>query len=269
MPHLAAPDSTEGASAGVVASPSPSQSPSSVPPSRLGSGAMFDGIAKRYDVLNRVMSFGLDRRWRRLAVAACSLKPGGRILDLATGTADVALEVLRQQPDTTVVGLDPSASMLAVGERKVAAAGLSERLELRQGEAEELPFDDNSFDAAIIAWGIRNVADRPAALREMARVVKPAGRVVILESVEPRSGIVAPAARLYLHHVVPRLGAWLSREKAYRYLQKSIAAFPSPSDFGRVMTAAGLEVLAIRPQTFGVCCIFEARPAQVATEGEG
>ncbi len=228
---------------------------------RPGSGAMFDGIARRYDVLNRLMSFGLDRRWRRRAVVACGLVAGGKALDLATGTADVALEILRQQPESHVVGFDPSAQMLAVGERKVAAAGLAGHITLQQGKAETLPFASDSFDAAIIAWGIRNVADRPAALREMARVVRPDGRVVILESTEPRSGLLAPGARFYLHHVVPRVGAWLSREKAYRYLQTSIEAFPSPLDFSRVMADAGLEVLSIRLQTFGVCTIFEARPA--------
>ncbi len=233
-------------------------------PARPGSGAMFDAIAGRYDLLNRLMSFSLDRVWRRRAVAALGVRPGARVLDLATGTADVALEVLRQQPDATVVGLDPSPRMLAVGERKVEAAGLGGRIELRAGRAEALPFDDGDFDAAAIAWGIRNVADRPAALAEMARVVRPGGRVAVLESVEPRSGPLAPLARAYLHHVVPRLGAWLSREQAYRYLQTSIEDFPPPAGFARMMTSSGLEVLEVRPMTFGVCCLFVATPAEEA-----
>lgn len=229
---------------------------------RPGSGAMFDRIAGRYDLLNRLMSMGLDRVWRRRLVAAISARPGARVLDLATGTGDVALEILRQQPAASVVGLDPSRRMLARAERKIAGAGLADRAELLEGEAEDLPFGDGSFDAVTIAWGIRNVTDRPAALAEMARVVRPReGRVAILESCEPRSGVLAPWTRLYLRWVVPRLGAWLSRESAYRYLQTSTAAFPAPHDFAEVMKGAGLEVLEVRPQTFGVCCLYVARPA--------
>ena len=227
---------------------------------RPGSGAMFDGIAARYDAINRLMSMGLDRLWRRRAAAAIEAAPGHRVLDLATGTADVALEVMRQQGEATVVGLDPSARMLAVGKEKIAAAGLAEHVDIRLGEAETLPFADDSFDAVTIAWGIRNVADRPAALAEMARVVRPGGRIAILESTEPRSGLLAPLTRLYLRWVVPRLGAWLSRESAYRYLQTSIEAFPPPDEFAALMESSGLEVLAVRPQTFGVCCLFVARP---------
>ncbi len=237
--------------------------------SRPGSGSMFDGIAARYDVLNRLMSMGLDRVWRRRMVTAVAPGPGARVLDLATGTADVALEVLRQQPTARVVGLDPSIRMLQIAEGKIAAAGLADRIELHRGEAETLPFDDGSFDAITIAWGIRNVADRPAALREMARVVRPGGRIVILESTEPRSGLLAPVTRLYLRLVVPRLGAWLSQERAYRYLQTSTEAFPAPDEFVGVMTTAGLEVLATRPQTFGVCCLFTAQPASSQASREG
>ncbi|MCP3964543.1 MAG: bifunctional demethylmenaquinone methyltransferase/2-methoxy-6-polyprenyl-1,4-benzoquinol methylase UbiE [bacterium] len=228
---------------------------------RPGSGAMFDSIAGRYDLLNRILSLGLDRRWRARAVAAVT-GPGSRVLDLATGTADLAIEVLRQHADATVVGIDPSPRMLAEGERKVSAAGLASRIELRPGRAEELPFDDDSFDAAAIAWGIRNVADRPAALAEMARVVRPGGKIAILEGSEPRSGLLAPFARFYLHHVVPRLGAWLSKERAYRYLQTSIEAFPPPPEFAEIMERAGLEVTEIRDVSFGVGCLFLARPAE-------
>ena len=227
---------------------------------RPGSGAMFDGIAGRYDLLNRILSFGLDRRWRAQAVAAI-VAPGSRVLDLATGTADLAIEVLRQQPDATVVGLDPAPRMLALGERKVAAAGLGGRIDLRTGKAEDLPFEDGSFDAVAIAWGIRNVANRRQALAEMARVLRAGGRLAILEGSEPRSGLLAPLARFYLHHVMPRLGAWLSKERAYRYLQTSIEAFPSAEEFARMISEAGLDVVEVRPLTFGVCCLYLATEA--------
>ncbi len=226
---------------------------------RPGSGAMFDRIAGRYDLLNRVISMGLDGRWRRRA-AKIVAGEGARVLDLATGTGDVALEIARLEPTAEVVALDPSPGMLEQAATKVQAAGLSNRIELEAGRAEALPFDDDTFDAAIIAWGIRNVADRPAALAEMARVVRSDGRVVILEGCEPRSHVLAPLARFYLHHLVPRLGAWLSQERAYRYLQTSIAAFPAPPEFASEMHSYGLEVLEVRPLTFGVCCLFIGRP---------
>ncbi len=228
-------------------------------PSRPGSGVMFDGIARRYDLLNRILSFGLDRLWRRRLVASLAVASDWQVLDLATGTGDVALEVLRQQPGATVVGLDPSSRMLEVGERKVAAAGLAGKVTLQQGQAEALPAADDAFDAVTIAWGIRNVVDRRQALREMARVLRPGGKLAILESIEPRPGLLSSPARFYLHHVVPRIGAWLSQASAYRYLQTSIEAFPPPDVFARMVEEAGLEVIAVRPQTFGVCCLFVAR----------
>ncbi len=234
-----------------------------------GSGAMFDGIAGRYDLLNRLMSLGLDRGWRRRAVAALPQTPGARILDLATGTADVALEVLRQNPSAAVVGTDPSPEMLRIGAEKVAAAGLGDRLELRPGRAEDLPFEDGAFDGVVIAFGIRNVPDRDAALAEMARVTRPQGKVVILELAEPRSGPLAPIVRLHVHQLVPRLGAWISGAPEYRYLQSSIERFPAAVDFARKMEAAGLEVLAVRPLAFGACCLFVAQPVAKLEAGEG
>lgn len=229
---------------------------------RPGSGAMFDRIARRYDLLNRIISMGLDRGWRRHTVAALGLRPGHRVLDLATGTADVALEVLAQAPETEVIGVDPSAEMLQHGEVKVEAAGASSKIRLQLGEAESLPFPDASFDGLTISFGIRNVADRPRALREMARVVRPDGRIAILEASEPPKGLLGALARWHVHVVIPWLGSILSGAKEYRYLQTSIAAFPEPPAFAEIMREAGLEVLAVRPLTFGVCCLYVARPAE-------
>ncbi|RMH22800.1 MAG: bifunctional demethylmenaquinone methyltransferase/2-methoxy-6-polyprenyl-1,4-benzoquinol methylase UbiE [Acidobacteria bacterium] len=226
-----------------------------------GSGAMFDHIAGRYDLLNRIISLGLDRRWRRQLVAALELKPGQRVLDLATGTADVVLEILRRQPRLEVVGLDPSPRMLAVARRKLARAGAAERVVLRRGRAEALPFEDASFDALSIAFGIRNVPDRPAALRQMARVVRPAGRVAILELGEPRVGVLTPLARWYVHRLVPAVGGWLSGAREYAYLEHSIAAFPPPGRFAELMARHGLEVLAVHALAFGACHLYVARPA--------
>jgi demethylmenaquinone methyltransferase/2-methoxy-6-polyprenyl-1,4-benzoquinol methylase len=210
--------------------------PAATTPTRLGSGQMFDAIAPRYDLLNRIMSGGLDQGWRRRLVRLVEAPPGARLLDLATGTADVALALARAYPDATVVGSDPSEQMLAVGREKVTAHGLEARVGLEVGDAQALPFADASFDGVTIAFGIRNVPDRSLALREMRRVVRPGGRVCLLELGEPDGAL----ARLHVHHIVPRLGALLSGSKEYRYLQTSIAAFPPAEAFCELMRSAGL-----------------------------
>ena len=238
--------------------------PSATQPSATqpGSGAMFDRIARRYDTLNRILSLGIDRGWRRRQVAALELEPGHRVLDLATGTADVALEILRQEPSARVLGVDPSSAMLEIGRDKLAASRPSADAELREGSAEELPFEDDSFDGVTIAFGIRNVPNRARALAEMARVTRPGGRIAILELAEPDGGLLAPFARFHIRQVVPRLGALLSGEREYRYLQSSIAGFPPPPQFAAMMEENGLEVLRVEELTFGVCSLFVARPAE-------
>jgi demethylmenaquinone methyltransferase / 2-methoxy-6-polyprenyl-1,4-benzoquinol methylase len=229
-----------------------------------GTGAMFDRIAARYDTMNRVLSFGLDRGWRRRTVRALQLGDAPRVLDLATGTGDLAVDIARIHPDATVIGLDPSREMLAIAQRKLAGRGLAGRVTLVRGDAQHLPYRDREMDAATIAFGIRNVPDRLAALREMARVVRPGGRVAILELGEPRRGLMARAARFHTRHVVPRLGALLSGAREYRYLQRSIAAFPPSAEFAALMNRAGLHVIEVVPLTFGVCTLYVATPAEGA-----
>jgi demethylmenaquinone methyltransferase/2-methoxy-6-polyprenyl-1,4-benzoquinol methylase len=238
----------------------------SMPGGSLGSGEMFDRIAHRYDLLNRVLSLGGDSRWRRLTVAALHLPPEARVLDLATGTADLALEIVRRHPDASVVGTDPSTRMLEIARDKAREAGLSERVQLEEGVAEQLPFEGDSFDGVCIAFGIRNVPDRASALREMARVTKSSGRVAILELGEPHSGVLAPLARLHVRHVVPRIGALLSGEREYRYLQESIEAFPAPADFVELMESSGLVVRDVTPLSFGACNLFVGQPLPTARE---
>ena len=229
-----------------------------------GSGAMFDRIAARYDAMNRVLSFGLDRGWRRRTVRALALGAAPRVLDLATGTGDLAVDLARAHPDATVVGLDPSRQMLAIAQRKLVRAGLADRVQLVVGDAQALPYRDDELDAVTIAFGIRNVPDRARALREMARVVRPGGRIAVLELGEPRRGLLARAARFHTRHVVPRLGALLSGAREYRYLQRSIAAFPPADEFAALMTGAGLRVLEVAPLTFGVCTLYLATPAEAS-----
>lgn len=223
---------------------------------RGGSGEMFDRIASRYDLMNRIISLGIDQRWRRRTVDALALKPGAKVLDLATGTGDLAMMIARRHPEVTVVGVDPSTGMLAEGDRKIAAAGLGERVTLRRGDAEQLEAADASVDGISMAFGIRNVVDRPKALREMARALKPGGRVAILELSEPRRGLLGMMARVHIHHVVPTLGALLSGAWEYRYLQRSIAAFPPAAEFAEVLRASGLRVERAEPMTFGVVHLY-------------
>lgn len=223
---------------------------------RDGSGAMFDGIAHRYDLLNRLMSMGIDQRWRRLTIRALALRPGASVLDLATGTADMAILAARMHPAVSVIGVDPSQGMLDVGRRKVEQAGLAQRIHLQRGEAEHLELADASVDGVCIAFGIRNVADRMQGLREMARVTRPGGRVAILELSEPRSGLLSPLARFHIRSVVPTLGALLSGAREYRYLQRSIAAFPPAEVFAEMMRTAGLRMLSTTALTFGVCHLY-------------
>jgi demethylmenaquinone methyltransferase/2-methoxy-6-polyprenyl-1,4-benzoquinol methylase len=225
---------------------------------RPGSGQMFDAIAARYDLVNRIISLGIDQRWRRETVRALNLTAQAKVLDLATGTGDLALMTARLAPTAQLTGFDPSREMLRVFERKIAAASLGDRITIQQGEAEKLPYPDASFDGITMAFGIRNVADRPAALREMARVLKPGGRLCILETAEPKSGLLAMGARFHIHFVVPRLGALFSRAPEYAYLQRSIAAFPPPPEFATLMRSSGLNVLEVRPMTFGVVCLYVA-----------
>jgi len=229
----------------------------------LGSGQMFDRIAPRYDFVNRVLSLGLDKRWRRRVIKELALAPNARVLDVATGTGDLAIELAKAVPAGKVIGLDPSPNMLAVATLKLAKRGLDGRVVLIEGDAQALPQANCEIDAATIAFGIRNVPDRPRALRELARVVRPGGTIAVLELGEPKRSLLGRAARFHTRHVVPRIGALLSGKREYRYLQTSVAAFPPAEEFAQVMRDSGLEVQKIIPLTFGVCTLFIATPREV------
>lgn len=228
-----------------------------------GSGAMFDGIARRYDLMNRLISFGLDKIWRKKLLRSLGhLKSGDVVLDVASGTADVALAIARTFTGTRVIGLDPSAGMLGVGREKVSAAGLESAVELVVGDAQAMAFQDNQFAASTISFGIRNVPDRLLALKEMARTTRPGGYIAVLELSEPQGGFLAPFARFHIRHFVPWLGSILSGSKEYRYLQASIAAFPPPQDFATLMAEAGLVELRVEAMTFGVAHLYVGRVPQ-------
>jgi demethylmenaquinone methyltransferase/2-methoxy-6-polyprenyl-1,4-benzoquinol methylase len=186
------------------------------------------------------------------------------VLDVATGTADLAILTAQAEPTATVVGIDPSERMLDIGREKVARRGLSGRVELRSGDAEALPFEDASFDAVSIAFGIRNVPDRDRALGEMARVTRPGGRVVVLELSEPPAGLMGPIARFHMRTLVPYVGGLISGASEYKYLVSSIIAFPPADEFGKKMERAGMRLIETDPLTFGVCHLYVVEPGRAA-----
>ncbi len=229
-----------------------------------GSGGMFDGIAARYDLLNRLLSLGIDQGWRQTTASELGDAGVSRVLDLATGTGDLAIQIAAKYPSARIEAVDPSPRMLDVAREKMTARGLSDRVNLEIGVAEKLPYPDRHFDAVTIAFGIRNVPDRARALIEMGRVTRSGGRIAILELSEPRNGFLGPIARFHVHTVVPWLGGLLSGSREYRYLQRSIAAFPPPSEFAQMMERAGLEMLRVVPLTFGVCHLYVGTPRRAA-----
>lgn len=229
---------------------------SSVP---AGSGEMFDAIAERYDLLNRLISLGVDQGWRRRTVRALCATAGSppkRVVDLATGTGDLLLLIAQHYPSAEIVGIDPSKAMLAVAERKLQRSPAASRLSVQLGDAQELQLPSGSVDALSMAFGIRNVPDRPKALCEMVRVCRSGGRVAILELSEPRSGLLAPLARFHMHTVVPWLGGLLSGQREYRYLPNSIRAFPPAAEFASMLNAAGLVNVKAQALSFGVCHLY-------------
>jgi demethylmenaquinone methyltransferase/2-methoxy-6-polyprenyl-1,4-benzoquinol methylase len=227
---------------------------------RPGSGEMFDAVAQRYDLLNRLISLGLDQRWRRRAVAALALGPGKTALDLATGTGDVAVMIARTHPDVDVLATDPSRGMLRIARAKARARSMGHRVRFAVGDAQAIDLPDATVDAITMAFGIRNIEDRPRALREMARVTRDGGRVSLLELSQPQRGPFATLARFHIHEVVPRIGGALSSPDVYAYLEQSIAAFPQPEVFAATMAEAGLRVLEVSPMSLGVVCLFVATP---------
>lgn len=222
--------------------------------------AMFDAIAPRYDLLNRVLSFGIDVWWRKRAVALLKEENPRRILDVATGTADLALEAQQTLQADKVIGVDISEEMLAFGRKKIAARGLSDRVVLCTGDAQKLPFSDNQFDAALVAFGVRNFEDLDAGLTDMRRVLRPGGSLVVLEFSQPQVFPVKQAYQFYSRHILPRVGRLVSKnEGAYQYLPDSVAAFPSGPDFLGRMRAAGYTDLQWKPLTFGIASLYYGR----------
>ncbi len=226
-------------------------------PDRLPAGevqAMFDRVAPRYDLVNRLMSVGLDIRWRRLAAAAADVSLGGRALDVCCGTGDLTFELAaRVGPSGHADGADFSEEMLVLARRKASERGLTQ-VTFTQADALALPFETDAYDAATVAFGARNLSDLDAGIREMARVVRPGGRVVILEITTPRR--LRTLHAIWFDRVVPRLGGLISGDRAaYRYLPASAKRFPDPPALATMMREAGLERVEYRTFMGGIVAL--------------
>jgi demethylmenaquinone methyltransferase / 2-methoxy-6-polyprenyl-1,4-benzoquinol methylase len=218
---------------------------------------MFDAIAERYDFLNHVLSAGLDTRWRRQAIDALGLTGRETVVDLCTGTADLALAATTgERRAQRVVGIDFSAAMLEIGQQKARGAAI----DLVRGDAVRLPLRDESVDAAMIGFGIRNVEEPALACREIARVLRPGGTLVILEFSLPRSSALRNFYLWYFKNILPVIGRVISKHpSAYTYLPESVETFPSPEDFSSQLKQAGFGTVRAVSLTFGVVYMFIAR----------
>jgi demethylmenaquinone methyltransferase/2-methoxy-6-polyprenyl-1,4-benzoquinol methylase len=233
--------------------------PISKAPDRIA--GMFDAIASRYDLLNHVLSAGIDHRWRRRAIEALSLSGTERVLDLCTGTADLAIAARAATPGAArVVGVDFAAAMLRIGRAKLLRARLDDAVSLVRGDATRIPVADRAVDAVTIAFGIRNVERPAAACEEIHRVLRPGGRLAILEFAIPTTPVLRAAYLAYFRYVLPRVGKLVSRHRsAYDYLPASVDSFASPDEFVTILRQSGFIDIRAVPLTFGVVFMYVAR----------
>lgn len=220
---------------------------------------LFDNIAPEYDRLNHILSLDIDRIWREKAVREI-IVPGqtARILDVASGTGDFAIAIAKAAaPGSSVTGIDLSEEMLRIGREKVKAAGLSTMTDMIQGDCEELPFDDGTFDRVSVAFGVRNFEHLERGLSEMLRVLKPGGKAVILELSVPSSPILLSLYKLYFLHILPAIGGMVSGDRAaYEYLPASVLRFPKPDVFMKMLSDCGFTDVRHRAFTFGICRMY-------------
>ena len=219
---------------------------------------MFDTISKEYDGLNRVISFGIDVKWRKKVVNKVAATQPKRILDVATGTGDLAINLAKTDAEE-IIGLDISAGMLSVGKEKVAAKNLDDRIKMVQGDSENLPFEDNYFDAITVAFGIRNFETLEKGLAEILRVLKPGGIFVILETSVPTKFPFKQGYGLYTKTLLPLIGRVFSKDRdAYGYLSESASVFPYGEKLNNILRKTGFTHVEANPQTIGVATIYSA-----------
>ena len=218
---------------------------------------MFDGIAPYYDFLNRLLSLGIDTVWRKRAIDQLKGTEPKLLLDVATGTADVALEMARRLQPERIIGLDIAPQMLDVGREKVRNKGLEHIIELQVGDSENLPFANNTFDALTVAFGVRNFEHLEKGLQEMYRVLKPGGKLVVLEFSKPRIFPFKQLYDFYFRNILPAVGRFTSKDpRAYRYLYESVQAFPDREQFTDILSKTGYKSNQCIPLTLGICSIY-------------
>lgn len=218
---------------------------------------MFDNIAPTYDRLNHTLSLNIDRLWRRRTVKMVARYAPKTILDMATGTGDLALVMARRMPQAEITGIDLSEGMLEVARQKASRTELAHRVKFEVGDAEHINHADGSFDAATVAFGVRNFGDIEQGLCEMARVLREGGRIFVLEFSTPRNRFIRWAYGIYSHKILPRIGGAISHDRAaYQYLPESVEEFPSPERFMEIMRRAGLKECRARSLTFGIAHIY-------------
>ena len=217
---------------------------------------MFDNISHRYDFLNHFLSLGIDKLWRKKAVNILAEDNPKKLLDVATGTGDFAIECLKLEP-TEIKGIDISNGMLAIGQEKIKKLGKESIIELKYGDSEEIPYEDNYFDGITVAFGVRNFENLEIGLNEMKRVLKPRAKAIILEFSKPKSFPFKNIYNLYFHSVLPRIGSSLSKDaSAYQYLPESVDAFPEGKEFSKILERIGFTVKSIEPLFFGIASIY-------------
>jgi demethylmenaquinone methyltransferase/2-methoxy-6-polyprenyl-1,4-benzoquinol methylase len=220
---------------------------------------MFNNIARRYDFLNHFLSMGIDKIWRRKAISMLEKEFPMLILDIATGTADLAIESIRLNPEK-IYGIDISTDMLEIGRNKIKKKNLQEKIQLFEGDSEDLIFEDNKFDIVTVAFGVRNFQNLRKGLGEMLRVLKPEGIVMILEFSQPTNPLLKKLYNFYSSHVTPKIGKAISKDgAAYTYLNESVSAFPFGSEFCKILTETGYKDVHARSLTFGVATIYTAK----------